>query len=131
MPYITSTFFDRTSITSCLCSDVHLCIILFVLTTDLIHFSVSSFCPLSLYWQILRSSLRSRLQKSGLASLTMFYDDLRKDRHGLPSSVLPQLCGRSDFYYNIFSNSYSAHRDGAQTASDDEQVLQILDKLTG
>jgi hypothetical protein len=64
--------------------------------------------------------------KSGLALLAIFFYDFRedqkKDLRGLLSSVLFQLCDQSDSYYNILSAFYSAHREGAQGASDDELV---------
>src|SRR5260221_14769786 len=47
MPYIPSALSVRTSTTSCLCTDVHLRILLSVFTIDLMYFSMSSFCPLS------------------------------------------------------------------------------------
>jgi hypothetical protein len=64
------------------------------------------------------------LQKSGLASLAFFYFDFRedqkKDRRGLLSSLLVQLCEQSDAYSAILSNFYEAHDRGSQHASDSE-----------
>jgi len=58
------------------------------------------------------------MQKSGRASLAIFYYDFREDRKkhvsGLLSSVLFQLCDQSDSYYDILSDFYSTHRNGAQ-----------------
>jgi len=63
------------------------------------------------------------MQKSGLASLAMFYhdfrDDQKKDLRGLLSSVLVQLCHQSDSYCAILSNLYSAHHNGSQQPCDD------------
>jgi len=62
------------------------------------------------------------MQKSGLASLAMFYHDFRdqkkKDRHGLLSSVLVQLCHQSDSSCAILSKLYSEHANGSQRPSD-------------
>ena len=62
------------------------------------------------------------LRKSGLASLAMFYYDFRedqkKDRRGLLSSVLVQLCRQSDAYYDILSKFYLDHESGSQHPSD-------------
>ena len=73
------------------------------------------------------------IQKSGLASLAMFYYDFRedekKDFRGLLSSILFQLCDQSDSYYTILSKFYSTHRDGAQSPSNDELVQCLKDLL--
>ena len=72
--------------------------------------------------------------KSGLASFAMYYhdfrDDQKKDLRGLLSSVLCQLCGQSDSYYDILSTFYSAQR---MIPSDDELVrcLKHLFSLPG
>jgi len=63
--------------------------------------------------------------KSGLASLTFYYDDFREDQkkkkiHGLPLSVLIQLCAQSDSYHDILSTFYSTHLYDAQNPSNDE-----------
>jgi len=74
------------------------------------------------------------IQMSGLASLAMFYYDFRedekKDLRGLLSSMLFQLCEQSDSYYTIISSSYSAHRDGARSPSEDE-LIRCLKGLLG
>jgi len=66
------------------------------------------------------------MQKSGLASLAMFYYDFRedqkKDLRGLVSSVLVQLCHQSDFYCDILLRFYSDHATGSQHPGDDELV---------
>ena len=73
------------------------------------------------------------IQKSGLASLAIFYYDFRedekKDLRGLLSSMLFQLCDQSDSYSTILSTFYSAHRDGARSPNDDELVRCLKDLL--
>jgi hypothetical protein len=66
------------------------------------------------------------IRKAGSASLAMYYYDFRedqkKDLRGLLSSALFQLCDQSDSYYSILSNFHSAHRDGAQSPSNNDLV---------
>ena len=73
------------------------------------------------------------MQKSGLASLAIFYYDFKEDRKkhvsGLLSSVLFQLCDQSDSYHDILSNFYSTHRNGAQSPSDDNLVQCLMGLL--
>ena len=73
------------------------------------------------------------MRKSGRASLAMYYYDFRenrkKDLRGLLSSVLFQLCGQSDSYYNILSTFHSTHRDGTQSPSDNELMACLKDLL--
>ena len=73
------------------------------------------------------------VQKSGLASLAFFYcdfrDDQKKDKRGLLSSLLVQLCEQSDAYSTILSDFYVAHRRGSQYASDDELLGCLKDML--
>jgi hypothetical protein len=73
------------------------------------------------------------MQKSGLASLAFHYFDFRedgkKDRRGLLSSILSQLCDQSDSYHGILSTFYSTHRDGARSPSDDELAQCLKDLL--
>jgi hypothetical protein len=77
------------------------------------------------------------MQKSGLASLAMFYYDFRekekKDVRGLLSSVLFQLCNQSYSYYAILSTFYSTYQDGARSPRNGEliQCLKDLLKLPG
>ena len=70
--------------------------------------------------------------ESGLASLALFYCDFREDkkkvRRGLLTSILVQLCGQSDAYYDGLSRFYLAHGDGSQHASDSE-LAQCLKHL--
>ncbi len=73
------------------------------------------------------------MQKSGLASLAIFYYDFREDRKkhvsGLLSSVLFQLCDQSDAYYDILSTFYSTHRNGAQSPGDDKLIQCLMELL--
>ena len=73
------------------------------------------------------------MRRSGLASLAFFYCDFRedekRDRRGLLSSMLFQLCDQSDLYYDILTNFYSTHRRGAQSPSDDGLVRCLKDIL--
>ena len=61
---------------------------------------------------------------AGLASLAFFYCDFREDqkkeRRGLLTSLLTQLCYQSDAYSAILSDLYSANGSGSQHASDSE-----------
>jgi hypothetical protein len=74
------------------------------------------------------------MQKSGLASLAIFYYDFRedekKDLRGLLSSILFQLCDQSDSYCDILASLYSIHRDGARSPGDDELVRCLKDVLS-
>jgi len=75
------------------------------------------------------------MQKSGLASLAIFYHDLRedskKDLSGLLSSVLFQLCDQSDSYYDILSEFYWTHRyvPGTKKTRDDQLVQCLMGLL--
>jgi hypothetical protein len=77
------------------------------------------------------------MRKSGLASLAIFYYDFRedqkKDRRGLLSSVLVQLCRHSDSYYDVLSKFYLEHASGSQHASDDAlaRCLKDIVRLPG
>jgi len=77
------------------------------------------------------------MRKLGLASIAFFYcdfrDDQKKDRRGLLSSLLLQLCDQSDSYYTILSNFYSTHRRGTQGPTDNAltQCLKDMLKLPG
>ena len=74
------------------------------------------------------------MQKSGLASLAMFYYDFRedqkKDLHGLASSVLDQLCHQSDSYCDILSKFYLDHDNGSQHPGDSE-LVRCLKEILG
>ena len=73
------------------------------------------------------------MQKSGHASLAMYYYDFREDKKrdlcGLLSSVLVQLCDQSDSYHPILSTFYSTHLNGTRTSSDDELIRCLIDLL--
>jgi hypothetical protein len=72
------------------------------------------------------------MQKSGLASLAMFYYDFRekeKDLRGLLSSVLFQLCNQSYSHYTILSIFYSTYHDGARSPSNGELIRCLKDLL--
>jgi len=73
------------------------------------------------------------MQKSGLASLAIFYydfkEDEKKDLRGLLSSVLVQLCRQSDSYCNILSKFYSEHDDGSKSPSDEALVRRLKNLL--
>ena len=73
------------------------------------------------------------IQKSGLASLAMFYYDFRedgkKDLRGLLSSILFQLCDQSGSYYTILSTFYSTHHNGAQSPGNDELTRCLMGLL--
>jgi hypothetical protein len=77
------------------------------------------------------------MQKSGLASLAIFYydfkEDEKKDLRGLLSSVLVQLCDQSDSYFDILSKFYSEHKNGSKAPSDDAlaRCLKNLLELQG
>ena len=66
------------------------------------------------------------MQKSGLASLAIFYHDFRedqkKDLRGLVSSLLAQLCHQFDSYCDIVYRFYLDHSSGSEHPSDDELV---------
>jgi hypothetical protein len=77
------------------------------------------------------------MRKSGLASLGFFYHnfkgDQKKDRHGLLSSLLVQLCHQSDAYSDILSNFYIQHAYGSRHPSDGAlfQCLKEIVELPG
>jgi hypothetical protein len=73
------------------------------------------------------------LQKAGFASLAFFYFDSmevdKKDRRGLLSSLLVQLCHQNDSYRDILSSLYAKHSDGVQHPSDDALVDCLMELL--
>jgi hypothetical protein len=73
------------------------------------------------------------MRKSGLASLGFFYhdfrDDQKKDRRGLLSSLLVQLCHQSDSYCDILSKFYIEHANGSQHPNDGALVRCLTDIL--
>jgi hypothetical protein len=74
---------------------------------------------------------------SGQASLAFFYCDFRedqkKDGRGLLSSLLVQLCGQSDAYYDALFEFYEAHDRGSRYASNSElaQCLKHVLEIPG
>src|SRR5487761_1067220 len=70
---------------------------------------------------------------SGLATLAFFYCDFREDqkkeRRGLLSSLLVQLCYQSDAYCETLSKFYLTHGRGSKHASDSELVQCLKDVL--
>ena len=77
------------------------------------------------------------MRKSGLATLAFYHcdfrEDYKKDRRGLLSSVLVQLCHQSDSYCDILSSFYLEHGKGSQQPSDNAlaRCLQDLLKTPG
>ena len=73
------------------------------------------------------------VRRSGLASLGFFYhdfrDDQKKDRRGLLSSLLLQLCHQSDSYCDILTDFYLEHGGGSQHPSDSALVRCLMDVL--
>ena len=73
------------------------------------------------------------MQRSGLASLAIFFCDFRedgkKDLQGLLSSILVQLCDKSNSYCDVLTSFYSTHSDGTQNPSDDALVRCLKDIL--
>jgi hypothetical protein len=73
------------------------------------------------------------MRRSGLSSLAIFYYDFRedqkKDRRGLLTSVLFQLCRQSDPYCGIVSKFYSEHENGSKHPSDDALVRCLKDMV--
>ena len=73
------------------------------------------------------------MRKSGLASLAFHYYDFRedekKDRRGLLSSILVQLCHQSDNYCDILSKFYTEHAGGCRLPSDDALLRCLMNIL--
>ena len=72
------------------------------------------------------------MERSGLASLMIFYYDFREDQkkglRGLLSSVLAQLGHKSDSYCDILSKLHSQHDNGSKDPSDDA-LIRCLKRL--
>ena len=77
------------------------------------------------------------MRRAGLVSLAYHYcdfrDDKKKDLRGLVSSLLVQLCYRSDSYCDMVSKLYSEHANGSRCPSDAALVLCLegMLKLAG
>lgn len=73
------------------------------------------------------------MRKSGLSSLAFFYhdfrDDQKKDRRGLLSSLLVQMCHQSNTYCDILTEFYLEHGNGSQHPSDNALVRCLMDVL--
>ena len=73
------------------------------------------------------------MRKSGLASLAFHYHDFRedekKDRRGLLSSMLVQLCHQSDNYCDILAKFYMEHAGGCRVPSDDALFRCLMNIL--
>ena len=67
------------------------------------------------------------IKRAGLVSLAYFYcdfrDDKKKDLRGLASSLLVQLCHRSNSYCNMVSTFYSEYGKGSRYPSDSALLL--------
>ena len=72
------------------------------------------------------------MQRSGLASVVIFYYDFREDQkeglRGLLSSVLVQLGHQSDSYCDILSKLLSEHDNGSKDPSD-AALIRCLKRL--
>jgi hypothetical protein len=71
---------------------------------------------------------------SGLATLAFFYFDFREDqkkeRRGLLSSLIIQLCYQSDAYCDALSGFYLAHARGSQFEhANDGELVQCLKNM--
>jgi len=73
------------------------------------------------------------MQKSGLASLAIFYYDFREkeknDLRGLLSLTIFQLCNQSHSYYTILSTFYSTYHNGTWSPSNNELIWCLKDLL--
>ena len=72
------------------------------------------------------------MRKAGLVSLAYFYYDFREEKtgfRGLLSSLLVQLCGQSDSYYDVLSKFYSRHVREIRPPSDSALVECLKDML--
>ena len=74
------------------------------------------------------------LSTSGLASVAYFYFDFKdtdkQNRRALLSSLLVQLCARSDPFYDILSCLYSSHDHGARQPSNDSLMHCLKEMLS-
>ena len=73
-----------------------------------------------------------RIPNAGLASMAYFYFDYKdigkQDARALLTSLVTQLCDRSDFFYDILLGLYSAHRDGSHQPTNGA-LAQSLKKM--
>ena len=73
------------------------------------------------------------LRDTGLGLTAYYYFDFRnkakQDLHGLLSSLVVQLCAKSDPCYQILLRLYSTHNNGSQLPDDDALVQCLKDML--
>jgi hypothetical protein len=73
------------------------------------------------------------IRATGLASVAYYYfefkDTGKQDCRGLLSSLLTQLCTRSQHGHDILSSLYEAHENGSQQPSEDDLVHCLKDVL--
>jgi hypothetical protein len=71
--------------------------------------------------------------KAGSASMCYFYFDFKdtskRDMRGLLTSLLAQLCDQSDHFWDLLSQLYAIHRDGAEQPSEAKLIQCIKDML--
>jgi hypothetical protein len=74
------------------------------------------------------------MRRSGLALVPHFYFDFKdadkQNRRALLSSLLVQLCARSDPFYDILSRLYSSHDRGARQPSDGSLMHCLKEMLS-
>ena len=74
------------------------------------------------------------LHNQGLGLVAYYYFDFRdtakQDIHGLLSSLVIQLCAKSDLCYDILSDLYSKHDVGLHLPND-EVLTQCLKEMLG
>ena len=73
------------------------------------------------------------LRDAGLGLVAYYYFDFRdtakQDVRGLLSSLIAQLCAKSDLCYDILSHLYSKHDAGSQLPDDDTLTQCLKDML--
>ena len=73
------------------------------------------------------------MRASGLASVAYYYFDFRdtrkQDLRGLLSSLLVQLCTRSDHGYDILSSLYRTHQNGSRQPGEVDLIRCLKDVL--
>lgn len=74
------------------------------------------------------------MRRSGLALIPYFYFDFKdadkQNRRALLSSLLVQLCARSDPFYDILSRLYSSYDHGARQPSNDSLMHCLKEMLS-
>ena len=73
------------------------------------------------------------IYETGLALIAYFYCSFtaksKQDIRGLLTSLIAQLCAKSDLCYNIISDLYSRHNAGSQQPEDDTLIRCLKDML--